>query len=89
MIVDGIDSDGTFLDLGCANGPLMESVVEWAAERGHRIEPYGVDLAPGLAQLAPSSPVLDDLGFVVGGSSSAKDNSMDATAWIDVDPGRT
>lgn len=48
MIVDGIDRDGTFLDLGCANGLLMESVAEWAAGRGYRIEPYGVDLAPGL-----------------------------------------
>jgi hypothetical protein len=50
MIVDGIHRDGTFLDLGCANGLLMESVVQWAAERGHRIEPYGVDLAPGLVR---------------------------------------
>ena len=51
-IVDGIDRDGTFLDVGCANGLLMESVRAWAAERGHRIEPYGVDLAPGLVALA-------------------------------------
>jgi 2-polyprenyl-3-methyl-5-hydroxy-6-metoxy-1,4-benzoquinol methylase len=54
MIVDGIDRHGTFLDAGCANGLLMESVREWAAERGHRIEPYGVDLAPGLVALARS-----------------------------------
>jgi hypothetical protein len=54
MIVDGIDRDGTFLDVGCANGLLMESVREWAAERGHHIEPYGVDLAPGLVDLARS-----------------------------------
>jgi SAM-dependent methyltransferase len=50
-VVAGIDRDGTFLDVGCANGLLMESVVEWAA---HRIEPYGVDLAPGLVDLARS-----------------------------------
>lgn len=54
MIVDGIDRDGTFLDLGCANGLLMESVRAWAAERGFDIEPYGVDLAPGLVALARS-----------------------------------
>jgi SAM-dependent methyltransferase len=54
MIVDGIHRDGSFLDLGCANGLLMESVREWAAERGYRIEPYGVDLAPGLVALARS-----------------------------------
>ena len=51
-IVDGIDRDGTFLDVGCANGLLMESIQQWAAERGHRIEPYGVDLAPVLVELA-------------------------------------
>ncbi|HEV2784187.1 MAG TPA: class I SAM-dependent methyltransferase [Actinophytocola sp.] len=52
MIVDGIDRAGTFLDVGCANGLLMESVRDWAAERGLAIEPYGVDLAPGLVELA-------------------------------------
>lgn len=30
----------------------MESVRDWAAERGHLIEPYGIDLAPGLVDLA-------------------------------------
>lgn len=52
MIVDGVHRSGTFLDIGCANGLLMESVREWAAERGFAIEPYGVDLAPGLVDLA-------------------------------------
>jgi hypothetical protein len=52
MIVDAIDRDGTFLDLGCANGLLMDSVRKWAAERGYAIEPYGVDLAPRLVALA-------------------------------------
>ena len=51
-IVDGLTGDGTFLDVGCANGLLMESVVAWASARGLRIEPYGIDLAPGLIQLA-------------------------------------
>ncbi|WP_329319282.1 serpin family protein [Streptomyces sp. NBC_01262] len=52
MIVEGLHRDGTFLDLGCANGLLMESVREWAAERGRSVEPYGIDLAPGLVALA-------------------------------------
>lgn len=51
-LVDGIDRDGTFLDVGCANGRLAEDVVRWAAERGHRIEAYGVDLGPRLIELA-------------------------------------
>lgn len=44
-IADAIDRDGTFLDVGCANGLLMESVVEWSP---HRVEPYGLDFAPAL-----------------------------------------
>jgi hypothetical protein len=48
-IVDGIDGDGTFLDVGCANGLLMESVAERSP---FHVEPYGVDFAPGLADLA-------------------------------------
>jgi 2-polyprenyl-3-methyl-5-hydroxy-6-metoxy-1,4-benzoquinol methylase len=52
MILDGVHRDGTFLDVGCANGLLMESVREWAAERGLAVEPYGVDIAPRLVELA-------------------------------------
>lgn len=51
-IVDGITADGTFLDLGCANGHLMDCVRRWAAERGLSVEPYGVDLGAGLVELA-------------------------------------
>jgi SAM-dependent methyltransferase len=51
-IVDGLTGNGTFLDIGCANGLLMESVMRWAAERGLAIEPYGFDFAPGLIDLA-------------------------------------
>jgi hypothetical protein len=48
-IVEAIDHSGTFLDIGCANGLLMESVVEWSA---HSVEPYGIDFATGLVELA-------------------------------------
>lgn len=51
-IVDGIEKDGSFLDLGCANGHLMDSVRRWAAERGHTVEPYGVDIGSQLVELA-------------------------------------
>jgi hypothetical protein len=52
IVTAPIDRDGTFLDVGCANGLLMESVARWTAEDGHRIEPYGVDISPRLADLA-------------------------------------
>jgi hypothetical protein len=51
-ITEGIVGDGTFLDVGCANGLLMESVAAWCAERGLAVEPYGVDISPALTDLA-------------------------------------
>lgn len=52
LIAEAIDRDGSFLDIGCASGYLMECLHRWAADRGHSIEPYGLDIAPELAQLA-------------------------------------
>lgn len=48
-IVEALDCSGTFLDVGCANGLLMESVAGWSE---FEIEPYGLDFAPGLVELA-------------------------------------
>jgi SAM-dependent methyltransferase len=52
LLADAIDRDGTFLDIGCASGYLMETLQGWCRERGHVIEPYGLDIAPELADLA-------------------------------------
>ena len=52
LIADAIDRDGTFLDVGCASGYLMECMERWARERGWTVEPYGLDIAPELAALA-------------------------------------
>jgi hypothetical protein len=48
-IADAIDRDGAFLDVGCASGFLMECIVRWSP---HRVEPYGLEIAPQLAELA-------------------------------------
>lgn len=47
-----IDRSGSFLDIGCANGYLLECILSWTAERGIHIEPYGMDIAPRLLDLA-------------------------------------
>jgi len=54
VIISAIDRDGAFLDVGCANGHLMETLTAWAALDGHRIEPYGLDISERLAELARS-----------------------------------
>ncbi len=48
-IVEAIDREGTLLDVGCANGLLMESIAQWS---GFPVEVYGVDYAPELARVA-------------------------------------
>lgn len=52
LVLDPVDGDGTFLDVGCANGLLMESVHAWAAEDGRSLEPYGLDISAALTGLA-------------------------------------
>jgi SAM-dependent methyltransferase len=52
LIADAIDRSGTFLDVGCASGFLMECIQRWALARGWVVEPYGLDIAPELAALA-------------------------------------
>lgn len=51
-IASAVDRSGSFLDVGCANGLLMSSLARWAAERGHRIEPYGLDISERIAETA-------------------------------------
>jgi hypothetical protein len=51
-LLTAIDRPGTLLDVGCANGHLMECLHAWAAEDGMTVEPYGLELSPDLADLA-------------------------------------
>jgi 2-polyprenyl-3-methyl-5-hydroxy-6-metoxy-1,4-benzoquinol methylase len=51
-IVQAVHRDGDFLDVGCANGLLLESLIEWAAERGVCLRPHGIDFVPELIELA-------------------------------------
>jgi SAM-dependent methyltransferase len=51
-VADCIDKPGSFLDIGCANGYLLESCLRWTAERGIAIEPFGLDISEKLLELA-------------------------------------
>jgi hypothetical protein len=43
---------GTWLDVGCANGYLLETLPTWIAGRGFALEPFGLELIPSVADLA-------------------------------------
>jgi SAM-dependent methyltransferase len=47
LLADAAETGQSFLDVGCANGHLMESMAAWAG-----VEPYGLEISPELAELA-------------------------------------
>lgn len=51
-ILEVVYKNGTFLDVGCANGYLMESVHKWAAAIGFDLQVFGVEISEGLIELA-------------------------------------
>jgi len=52
FISEALHKSGTFLDVGCASGILMESVYRWGASKNLQIEPYGLDIVPEFVELA-------------------------------------
>ncbi len=51
-IADCVTTDGSFLDIGCANGYLLECLLEWVGEREIALDPWGLELSPRLLELA-------------------------------------
>ncbi len=51
-ILDAVDADGEILDVGCANGYLLECLVSWGRERGIALVPFGLDFGPRLIERA-------------------------------------
>jgi len=47
LVADSTEAGQSFLDIGCANGHLMESMARWAG-----VEPHGLEISPELAELA-------------------------------------
>ncbi|MBN1345736.1 MAG: class I SAM-dependent methyltransferase [Phycisphaerae bacterium] len=51
-ILDAVEGDGDLLDVGCANGYLLECLVGWGRQRGLTLMPFGLDLGARLIGLA-------------------------------------
>ncbi len=51
-ILEAIQQDGDLLDACCANGYLLECLVNWGRERRLELTPFGVDQGRGLIRLA-------------------------------------
>jgi hypothetical protein len=52
LVLDAVADDGDVLDVGCANGYLLECLVQWGQERQLHLTPYGVDYGAQLIALA-------------------------------------
>lgn len=52
LVLDAVPAGGSLLDVGCANGYLMECLDAWARERGLELTLYGLELDPELADAA-------------------------------------
>jgi SAM-dependent methyltransferase len=51
-IADCLTNAGSFLDIGCANGYLLECILNWTQERNVQIIPYDLDISEKLVTLA-------------------------------------
>lgn len=51
-ISECITHSGTFLDIGCANGFLLECLLSWTKMKGLDLIPYGLDYSPQLVEMA-------------------------------------
>lgn len=51
-LVKAVHHDGDFMDVGCANGLLLETLIGWARDEGFSLRPHGIDIVPELIGLA-------------------------------------
>ncbi len=51
-ISECVTRSGSFLDIGCANGFLLECLLHWTQMKGLKLQPYGLDYAPQLVEMA-------------------------------------
>ena len=64
LVLLAMPRDGSLLDVGCANGHLMECIEAWAEERGQGVRVFGLELNEDLARVARARlPALADRIF--------------------------
>lgn len=51
-VLDPVKAGGELLDIGCANGFLLECLIKWGRGRGLEVTPYGLDISAPLIELA-------------------------------------
>ncbi len=55
MLLEAVNKNGSFIDVGCANGYLLESLDKWIKSLGYyHIDFYGLDISEELIELAKS-----------------------------------
>ncbi len=60
-----VTRSGTFLDIGCANGFLLEYLLNWTNMKGLDLFPYGLDYSPELVEMAQKRlPAFKDCFFL-------------------------
>jgi SAM-dependent methyltransferase len=52
FLLDAVPQSGSFLDVGAANGHLLECLAGWARERGIDLDVFGLELNPRMAASA-------------------------------------
>ena len=69
-ILNAVKGDGDFLDVGCANGYLLECLMQWSNQRGITLTPFGLDISPKLVSLARNRLPKYKSNFFVGNAWS-------------------
>jgi len=69
-VADCMDKSGTFLDISCSIGYLLESVLSWTKERGLSITPYGIDASEKLIKVAKTRLTAFENNLVVANAMS-------------------
>ncbi len=64
--IAAVNRAGSYLDIGCANGYLLECLLAWGTLKGVTIVPYGLDYSARLVELAQKRLPLYAGNFYVG-----------------------